>query len=249
MPARPERSEVKETAMIDDFSESLSKTFYRICLSFAVPFFLLYLLYTLVDSLRNPGQTISGGFTYSDWKGNIAWAHMFIDPTVIALGFSALIMGFKTGRRKAVYSGLMVFVANYLIFRLSFWFYTQDRMVTLGSYVSCFSIVFYAIIVGVITGAMIGYFQDGWKKIGWYAKAGALGFTVGFFIKMFMEGSILYLSPLGRLLGQLVIGTHQYYLFFLVPALLEGLAIGISMGLAVIILKRQAIQNWETQPL
>jgi len=211
-------------------SRSLPNTFFRNSLSFAVAFVFLYLLYCLLDNFRNPRLAI--------YQGNSVWSNLVIDPTVAALGVGALILGFKADRRRALFSALAVFLASLLFFRLWIWFLPLDKLITFNPNVVTFFIYLHEVCVGLITGAMIGYTQGDWKRTGWYALAGALGFTIGFLLMDIAGRTILALSPFGLNLPRLIVGSPWFYLYFMVPAFIQGLTLGLSIAFAGIVCGR-----------
>lgn len=160
-----------------------------------------------------------------------------------ALGLGALVVGFKADRRRALFSALAVFLACLLFFRLWIWFFPLDQLIAINPKAVPFFLSLHEAIVGLITGAIIGCVQEGWKKTVWFALAGALGFPIGFLIMDITGKSILALSPFGLNLPRLIVGSPWFYLYFIAPALIQGLALGVCIGLAGIISGRREGTN------
>ncbi len=192
----------------------------------------------MLDNLLNPGLLI--------WQGNSIWTHAWIDPTVAAFGLGALIQGFRAGWRKAVICAIVIFLSSLLIFRLWIGVLPADKLPALSAnlFPNFFPLLHEAI-VGLIAGAILGYFRGGRAKIGWHALAGMVGFPIGFLLMDLAGRAILAGSPSGQNLTYLVVGSPWFYLYLIVPALIQGVTFGISLDLAGIASERRK----ETRPI
>jgi hypothetical protein len=206
--------------------ESFSKSFFQSSLSFVSAFIIVYSVYSLLDALINPGLTL--------WQGNSIWSHAIIDPTVLSLGLGVFFLGIKENQRKAILFGIIVFLASLLIFRLWVWLLPLDELMKFNPIIIPFFFPLHEALVGIIIGAIIGCMKAGLNKSRWYALAGAIGMTTGFLIMDIVGKTILTHSPFSTDISLLVVGSTWFYLYFIFPAMIQGLTLGIFIGFAEI---------------
>lgn len=207
--------------------ESFPKSFFQSFLSFVTAFVMVYSVYSLLDTLMNSGLTI--------WQGNSVWSHAIIDPTVLSLGLGVFLLGIIENKDKAIPFGIIVLLFSLLIFRLWNWLLPLDTLMKFNPIIIPIFFPLHEALVGIIIGAIIGCMQAGWKTSGWYALAGAISMTTGFLIMDIVGQSILIHSPFVSDISLLVVGSTWYYLYFIIPAMIQGLILGIFIGFADIV--------------
>jgi len=204
--------------------EPLSKSILRGIFSFGIGFTLIYLIYCLVDTFLNSGNTL--------WQGNSIWNRLYIHPTALAYSFGAAIMGLKYSKRKAWLSALAAFIAYTLFFRIwasTYWAHRNSTPSNLE--MLQIPIYFFETITGILVGGVIGLIHQGWKKAGWYALAGVIGFNLGWVVENPISIYLIVHSPYTGNLDHLVVGTTWYYMYFLIPVIIYGGIVGICMGI------------------
>jgi hypothetical protein len=157
-----------------------------------------------------------------------------IDPTVLSLGLGVFFLGIKENQRKAIFFGIIVLLSSFLVFRMWIWLLPLDELMKFNPTIIAFFFPLHEALVGMIIGAIIGCMKAGWNKSRWYALAGAIGMTTGFLIMDIIGKTILRHSPFGTDISLLVVGSTWYYLYFIFPAMIQGLALGIFIGFAEI---------------
>jgi hypothetical protein len=214
----------KEGKMTHNSLISFPKSFFQSSLSFVAAFIIVYSFYSLLDTLINSGLTI--------WQGNSIWSHAIIDPTVLSLGLGVFFLGIKENQSKSILFGIIVFLSSLLVFRLWIWLLPLDELMKFNPTIIPFFFPLHEALVGIIIGAIIGCMKAGWNKSIWYALAGAIGMTTGFLIMDIVGKTILTHSPFATGISLLVVGSTWYYLYFILPAMIQGLVLGIFIGFA-----------------
>lgn len=191
-------------------------------IAFGVSFTLIYLLYSLLDSILNFGRTFQEDITI--------WKTLYLNPTALACGIGAIILGFIINKRRAWISAILSSI-GYTLVSLTLSFLLRPPLTAEpGWFYFLVAPLIYAAIAGTVVGGSIGFSQRGWGKTGWYALAGAIGFSVGWFLDRLVAAAILQISPYGGYIVRVVIGSPWYFGYLLVPVLLYGLSIGLAMG-------------------
>jgi hypothetical protein len=212
--------------MPQHFSDSVLKSLFQSCFSFSTAFVIVYSIYCLLDTVINSGLSI--------WQGNSLWSHSIIDPTVASLGLGAFFLGIQTDRHKAASLGIFVFLSSLFVFRLWIWILPLDKLQQFDPIIIPFFFPLHEALVGLVIGAIIGWIQGGWIKSGWYALAGAIGMTTGFLIMDIAGKNILSHSPFAMDIFRLVVGSIWYYLYIIFPVMIQGITLGLFIGLAEI---------------
>ncbi len=208
-------------------SGSFSKAIFQCTLSFALAYILVYTIYSLLGHLANSGFALG--------QGNSIWSHAVIDPTVASLGLGTFFLLIPKDRGKAIFAGVIAFLSSLAIFRLWNWFLPLNKLLTFDPKIFLLFFPLHEAVVGLFIGAIIGCIHASRGKLGWYALAGSIGMTVGFLIMDIAGKKILAFSPYASDIGSLIIGSPWYYLYFIFPAMIQGLALGISFGFAEMI--------------
>jgi hypothetical protein len=201
----------------------LSKSILRGIFSFGVGFTLIYLIYCLVDTFLNSGNTL--------WRGNSIWNTLYLHPTALACSFGAAIMGLNYSKRKVWFSALAVFITYTLLFRIWAATYLAHRNSIPSELEMLLVPYIFSTITGILIGGVIGLIQHGWQKTGWYALAGGIGFNLGWVVENTVSIFLICRSPYTGNLDHLIVGDPWYFLYFLIPVLCYGGIVGICMGI------------------
>jgi hypothetical protein len=212
--------------------ELLTKSILRGIFSFSVGFGLIFFVYCLIDSLFNAGNTI--------FQGNSVWNKLGNYPTGLAFGFGAALMGLRYGKRKIWLSALAASIA--------FIFFYKIWLVVYNAYLSSANLELadsslvpfvFETIAGIIIGGIIGLIQHGWKKAGWFAMAGVIGFNLGWIIEDAVAQFLIYQSSYNP--RNLIVGDFWYFLYLVIPLILYGGIVGIVMGITSVGVSRQML--------
>lgn len=205
--------------------EPKSKSIRRGAIGFGVSFTFIYLLYSVLDSVLNFGQTFQE-------ESLTIWRPLYLNPTALACGTGAIILGFAINKRRAWLSALFGFMGYTLVYITLSFLLSPPLTARPAWFHFLVAPLIYAAIAGAVVGCGIGYSQGGWKKTGRYALAGAVGFTIGWFLDRLAATAILHVSPYNGYVVSVVFGSFWYFVYILVPVLLYGLSIGLAMGAA-----------------
>ncbi len=206
-------------------SEPEKKSVLRGTIAFGAGFTLVYFLYSLLDISLNLGRTFLDA-------NNAFWRFPYLNPTALACGVGAVILGFVTNKRRAWLSALAGFVGYTLVYLALSFLRNPPLTAQPGWYYFLVAPSLYSVAAGLVVGCAIGYSQLGWKKTGRYALAGATGFTAGWVLDRLAAAAILQISPYDGYVVRVVVGSPWYFVYMLVPALIYGLAIGLALGIA-----------------
>lgn len=201
----------------------------RAMIAYGISFSLIYLLYCLIDTAVNSGKTL--------WQMNSIWNVLYIHPSALGVAFGALIAGNWKNKRQGWGSAAAAFLGFTLLFRLSrpTFMSTQTQP---GAAILQFV---FLIILGMFVAGVIGFVQHGIKSVGRHAAAGAIGFVAGWLINDAVSIFIVKQASIVNL-NQLVVGSPVYFLYFLVPGLFYGAVIGLCLGTAAVVEKRNKSQ-------
>jgi hypothetical protein len=207
---------------------SFRKSTLRGMLIFGLSFMLITLVYSLIDTLLNHGHNLQEGIS--------VFRYLYIQPTALASGLGAAILGFAIGRKKAWLSALASFL-GYNLFSVA-WHFAIDlpfRAHPTGFYYLVVPFILQAI-AGILVGGGIGYFQRGREYAARYAWYGALGFMAGWFIDRILASLLLTQFTLpyftAEKFSHMVIGSPWYFIYILAPTLAYGVIVGLALGMA-----------------
>jgi hypothetical protein len=223
--AREYRSQWSKKPMSDPsgLPTSFTRAALRGTLIFGLSFGLVYLLYCALDTLLNAGKFM--------WQGASIWNVLIVHPTALASGLGAAFLGRALGRRRAWASGLLVFLAYTLFFRLTrFAFQAAGIPPTVA--VMILLQAGFQTLAGLLVGACAGWVQRGRHVVALYALAGAAGFILGWLADTFLSTSVYAQIPFPGDVNSLVVGSLRYFAWLLLTALTYGAATGFFLGLA-----------------
>ena len=201
-----------------DLKQSYFGIILRSALGYGFGFALIYLLYCLIDTLLNFGNTL--------WQGRSVWGLLYLHPSALAVALGTLLAGNWKNKRQGWGAAAAAFVGYTLFFRIS-----RLAVASLMTSIDYFLLQFvFLMLLGMIVAGGTGLIQHGKKSAGWYALAGGTGFNIGWLIDNDISQYILRQNMVN--LSQLVVGSPTYYLYFLLPSLFWGAVIGACIGMA-----------------
>lgn len=203
--------------------ELFTKSILRGIYSFGIGFGLIFFVYCLIDSLLNAGNPFL--------QGNSIWNMLGLYPTGLAFGFGAALMALRYGKRKVWLSALAASITYILFYRI--WSVAYNAFLSSASLVPDYSYlvpIVFETIAGTMIGGIIGLIQHGWKKAGWYAIAGVIGFNLGWIVENAVQIALIRQSPFFGI-HDLIVGNPWYFLCVVIPLILYGSIVGIVMGI------------------
>ena len=158
---------------------------------------------------------------------NSIWNVLIIHPSALGVAVGTWFAGNWLNRRQAWGSAAVAFLGYTLLFRI-FRLVFASFQTPNNDYLLQF---LFLTILGMIVAGMIGFIQGGIKSAGWHAVAGSIGFNIGWLIN---DSVSIYIIRQAMVvdLSQLVVGSPTYYLYFVLPSLFFGAAIGACLGIA-----------------
>ena len=204
-------------------NQPFSKTVLTAAAAYGLSFIVVYLLYCGIDFLINAGNVVA--------QGNSIWNTLYIHPNALALGLGTIYFGSFFNKRKAMVSGLGVFLGYMVLYRI--WILIILSLKTASPTIqgNPFVPYIFSTIVGILVGGMIGFTLLGPKRGGWFILAGFTGWNLAWLIYQSVSIFVIQHSPLSGNVAYLVVGSLWYFIYFAMAAPIYGTVIGLSLGI------------------